>query len=384
MKFFPLIWSNLLRRKLRTLLTLLSILITFLLFGYLAAIREGFNAGVNVAGADRLVVRHRVTIAQLLPVSYQARINNIPGVKESAHATWFGGIYKEPRNFFAQMPVVPEEYLAIYPEFKLPEDQKAAWLKTRTGAIAGKTLAERFGWKIGDRIPLQATIWPKKGGLTTWEFDLVGIYEGEKEGTDTTQFLFRYDYFDEARQYGEGQIGWYIVRIANPDEAAAVARAIDDEFANSPAETKAETEGAFVSAFAKQVGNVGAIMVAILSAVFFTILLVVGNTMAQAVRERIGEIGVLKALGFNHGQVLRLVLAESCLLSLLGGLSGLALAWFFVSMGDPTGGALPLFYLPKRDLVIGVVLVLALGFVTGVFPALQAMRLRISDAMRRM
>ncbi len=383
MKFLYLIWSNLKRRKLRTLLTLLSILVAFVLYGYLSAIEQALNAGVSVAGADRLVVRHRVSITQLLPENYKARIARLPGVALATHQTWFGGIYQEPRNFFAQMPVIPEEFFAIYPEYLLSDQAKKDWLATRTGAIAGRKTAEKFGWKVGDRIPIQATIWVKADGSRTWEFDLAGIYDGIEKGTDTTQFFFRYDYFDEARAFAKGQVGWYVVKVDHPDRAVAVARKIDDEFANSPAETKAETEGAFVQAFAKQVGNIGAIMVAILSAVFFTILLLAGNTMAQAVRERTEELGVLKALGFANGQVLGLVLVESCFLSALGGFVGLGLAWFLISMGDPTRGALPMFYLPKGDILLGIALVVALGLATGILPALQAMRLRIADALRR-
>ncbi|MBM3840080.1 MAG: ABC transporter permease [Verrucomicrobia bacterium] len=384
MKFLYLIWSNLKRRKLRTILTVLSILVAFVLYGFLCAIGEALVGGVNVTAADRLIVRHRVSLTQLLPGSYQDRIARVPGVAKVTHATWFGGIYQDPKNFFAQMPVEPEEHLDLYPEFILPEDQKNAWLQTRTGAIVGRKSAEKFGWKIGDRIPIQATIWVKEGGQRTWEFDLVGIYDGAKKGTDTTSLYFRYDYFDEARAFAKGTVGWYIVRVADPNKAADAAKLIDNEFMNSPAETKAETEGAFVQGFAKQVGNVGAILTAILSAVFFTILLVAGNTMAQAVRERTEELAVLKALGFTNGQVLGIVLTESCVLAALGGGLGLGLAWIAISQGDPTGGAFPMFHLPTKDLGIGFVLVGALGAIAGLFPALQAMRLRIAEALRRM
>jgi putative ABC transport system permease protein len=383
MRFLPLVWRNLTRKKVRALLTLLSIAVAFLLFGYLAAIRQAFSQGVDVAGVDRLVVRHRVSLIRLLPASYEERIESIPGVVDAVYATWFGGVYQDPKNFFGQFPVDPEEYLSMFPEFLLPEDQKAAWIADRTGAIAGRNIADRFGWKVGDRIPIQATVWRKKDGSATWEFDLVGIYDGAEPGTDTTQFLFHYDYFDEARLFGQGQVGWYTVRVADPERSAEVARRIDEEFENSSAETRTETEKAFVQGFANQVGNVGAILVAILSAVFFTILLVAGNTMAQAVRERLQELALLKALGFSHGGVLVLVLAESCVLAVLGGTAGLWLAWFLISFGDPTGGALPIFFLPTRDLVSGGALVLGLGVVAGILPAMQAMRLRIADGLRR-
>lgn len=384
MKFLRLVWANLKRKKVRTALTLLSILVAFLLFGYLSAIRQAFNAGIDVAGADRLIVRHKVSIIQFLPESYEAEIEQIPGVAEAAHATWFGGIYQKPSNFFPQMPVKPEEYLSLYPEYILPEDQKQAWFRTRTGAVAGRAIADRFGWKVGDKIPIQATVWAHSGGQKTWEFDLVGIYDGAEKGTDTTQFLFDFDYFDEARDFGRGSVGWYYVRVEDPDQAVEVAKRIDAAFANSPAETKAETEGAFVQGFADQIGNIGKIMMAILSAVFFTILLVAGNTMAQSVRERTGELAVLKALGFSDGLVLRLVLAESIVVAGIGGFLGLGLAWFLISLGDPTSGALPIFFFPTDDLIVGIVLVVALGLATGLPPALSAGRLRIAEALRRL
>ena len=383
MKFLPLVWSNLMRRKLRTLLTVLSILVAFVLFGYLAAIRVGLGAGVEVAGMDRLIVRHRVSLTELLPISYRDRMAALPGVKSVIFQTWFGGIYQDPKNFFAQMPVEPEPFLAMFPEYLLPDDQQLAWLRTRTGAIVGRTTATRFGWKIGDRIPILSQIWPNQTGNQLWEFDLVGIYDGKERGTDTTTLFFRHDYFDENRGFGEGLVGWYTIRILNPDAAAEVAADVDREFANSSAETKTETEKAFLTGFAKQIGDIGKIITAILSAVFFTILLVAGNTMAQSVRERSEELGVLKAMGFGQGQVLALVLAESCLLAGLGGGAGLAAAGLLISAGDPTNGALPVFYFPWRDVLLGAAIALVLGLVSGAMPAWQAMRLQIADALRR-
>jgi len=337
-----------------------------------------------VAGANRLVVRHKVSIIQSLPESYKARMERIPGVARATHLTWFGGIYKDPKNFFAQMPVVPEEFLEMYPEFILPPDQKEAWFKKRTGAIIGRKCAERFNWKIGDKIAILSSIWAKTDGSQNWEFDIVGIFDGKSKSTDTSQMYFQHDYFEEARRWAKGSVGWYMIRIKDPGQAAEIAKAVDQEFENSPAETKAEPEGAFVQAFAKQVGDIALITASILSAVFFTILLVAGNTMAQSVRERTGELGALKAIGFTNTLVLALVLGESCLLALLGGILGLGLAWMVTSHGDPTGGMLPLFFFPVRDLFLGLAIILALGVITGLFPALQAMRLRVADALRRM
>jgi putative ABC transport system permease protein len=385
MKFFHLIWSNLRRKKLRTSLTLLSIIVAFILFGFLSAIQEALVGGVALAGADRLIVREKVSIINFLPVSYEERIERIPGVDFATHQTWFGGIYQDPKNFFMQNPVEPEKFLKIHPEFILPPDEEKAWLATRTGAIVGRRTAERFHWKIGDKVPIQSTIWTINGSRI-WTFDIVGIYDGKDKGTDTTPMFFRYDYFDEARQqWGKGRVGWYTIRIKDPSQAAEVAKRVDAEFENSPAETKTEPEGAFIQGWASQIGNIVFIVAAILSAVFFTILLVTGNTMAQAVRERTGELGVLKAIGFTNGQVVALVLAEACLLTVIGGTVGLALARAITPVvAEKLAGLLPMFFLPTHALFTGLGLSIALGLVTGIFPALQAMRLRVADALRRM
>ena len=386
MKFFYLVWCNLKRKKLRTTLTLLSILVAFVLFGLLSALKLALGGGINLADANRLMVRHRVSFIQPLPHSYMARIARVPGVSAVSHQSWFGGIYQDPKNFFGSFPVDPEPFLAMNPEIALPEAEKQAWLKTRTGAIIGRTLAERFGWKIGDRVPLKSPIWPSKTG-GAWEFEIVGIYDGVKGKTvDTTSFMFRYDYFDEARSYGTGQVGWYQARVDDPKRITEVAAAIDAEFANSPAETKAESEAAMFQGFAQQIGDIATIVTAIMAAVFFTILLVAGNTMAQSVRERTQELGVLKAVGFSNELVLGVVLGESLVITILGGLAGLAFGWLMV-MGLGQASFIkqffPIFFITARDIMIGVVLALVLGFVAGILPAIQAMRLRLADALRR-
>lgn len=386
MKFLPLVWSNLRRRKARTLFTFLSVVIAFVLFAYLAAVKVAFRAGVDVAGADRLFTTHKVSIIQPLPRAYHEKIATVPGVVAVTHASWFGGIYQNPNTGFQgvfQAPVDPAAYLAMYPEFRLDEAAKQAWFADREGAVVGRKTADRFGWKVGDRVPVQATIWSKQDGAKTWEFNVRGIYEGSEKGTDTTQFLFHYAYFDEARQFGRGFVGWYVVRIADAAQAAAVGRRIDDLFANSPHETKTVTEKALAQSFADQIGDIGAIIQWILAAVFFTLLLVIGNTMAQSVRERTGELAVLKTLGFTSGGVLALVLAESLLLAVAGGALGLGLGALLIAGGDPTGGFLPVFYFPEPDQILGALCVVLLGLVAGILPAVRAMRLRIVDALRR-
>ncbi len=382
MKYLPLIWKSLWRRKVRTTFTLLSIFIAFFLFGILMTIRAAFSIGVDLAGMDRLILIHKISLIMPLPESYENRLQMVPGVELVSNSNWFGGVYQDAKNAFPQMAVEPEKYMAIYKEFKLPPDQMKAWLNDRQGAIAGRDLADRYHWKIGDRIPIQATIWQPKGGGTTWEFNLVGIYDGD-QGVDKSNFFFRYDYLNENRNIGEGLVGWYIVKIKDPKQSVALAKTFDSMFENSQAETKTTTEKGFIEGFAKQIGDIGSIMIAILVAVLFTLLLVVGNTMAQAVRERTSELAVLKTLGFSDVTVLSLVLAESLFVALVGGGLGLLLAWLFVLQGDPTGGRLPAFYLPARDLVLGVVLMVVAGVAAGILPAAGAMRLKITDALRK-
>jgi putative ABC transport system permease protein len=381
MKFLPLIWKNIWRKKFRTTFTLLSIFIAFLLFGILMTIRMAFTFGVDVAGLDRLILIHKVTLIMPLPISYQNRLQQTAGVELVTHQSWFGGIYQDPSNFFANMAVEPEPFLEIYKEFRVPPEQVAAWQADRQGAIVGRDLADRFGWKIGDRVPLTGTIFPPKQGQT-WEFNIVGIYDADA-GVDKTNFFFRYDYLDENRTFGEGTVGWYVVKIADPSQSVALSRTFDEMFANSAAETKTTTEKGFVEGFAKQIGDISTIMIAISSTVLFMFGLVAASTMAQSVKERTSEFAVLKTLGFSGGSILALVLAESLFIAFTGGLLGLGLAWLFVQGGDPTGGMLPIFVLPARELAIGVGLMVLMGLLAGVMPAMAAMRLRITDALRR-
>ena len=381
MKFLPLVWKNIWRKKFRTTFTLLSIFIAFLLFGILMTIRMAFTFGVDVAGLDRLVLIHKVSLIMPLPVSYQNRLQQTRGVDIVTHQSWFGGIYQDPSNFFANMAVEPEPFLKIYKEFRVPPDQVAAWMKDRQGAIIGRDLAERFGWKVGDRVPLTATIYQPKQGQT-WEFNISGIYDGDN-GVDKTNFFFRYDYLDENRRGGQGTVGWYVVKIADPSQSVELSRTFDEMFANSAAETKTTTEKGFVEGFAKQIGDISTIMIAISSTVLFMFGLVAASTMAQSVKERTSEFAVLKTLGFSGGAILTLVLAESLFIAFTGGLLGLGLAWLFVQGGDPTNGMLPIFILPARELAIGVGLMVMMGLLAGVMPAMAAMRLKITDALRR-
>ncbi|HWW50643.1 MAG TPA: FtsX-like permease family protein [Verrucomicrobiae bacterium] len=378
MKFAPLILANLFRKKLRTTLTIGSFAVALFLFGLLAVVRGAFNQGIDVAGADRLVIVNKVSIIQPLPFSYRDQILRIPGVKDITFDNWFGGVYQDERNFIPQFAIDTQNQRKVFPEFIVPDDQWKTFLEDRQGAIAGANTANRFGWKVGDRIPIKGTIYQG-----SWEFNLRGIYTGERPSEDLTQFWFHYDYLDERREFGKGQVGWYTVRVANPDDSPRIAKSIDGQFANSPYETKTDTEKAFATSFVKQAGNISLLILAIGGVVFFTLLLVTGNTMAIAVRERVGELAVLKAVGFTDRFVLLLVLGESLLISVVGGTIGISLAKLFTLNGDPTRGLLPFFYLPPLAILAGLAVAVGVGILSGILPATSAMRLRVVDALRR-
>jgi putative ABC transport system permease protein len=378
MKYGHLILTNLFRKKTRTALTAGSFAVALFLFGILAVVRGAFQQGVEVAGADRLVVVNRVSIIQPLPLAYRDRLMRIPGVTHVTFANWFGGVYQDERNFFPQFAIDRETYRQMYPEFVIADDQWQAFLGDKEGAVVGEALAERFKWKVGDRIPIKGTIF-----AGSWEFNVRAIYKGRRVQDDETQFWFRWDYLDERKQFRKGNVGWYTVRIDNPDSAVRVVKAIDELFANSPAETKTDTEKAFAASWVKQMGNIELLITTIGSVVFFTLLLVTGNTMAIAVRERTRELAVLKAVGFSDGFVLVLVIVETIVVAAVGGGIGLGLAKLFTLRGDPTGGLLPFFYLPASAIVSGLALALIVGLLAGILPAFSASRLRIVDALRR-
>jgi putative ABC transport system permease protein len=387
MKFLPIIWRNLLRRKVRTIFTIGAIFFGFLLFGVLMAIRMAFSMGVDMAGQGRLMTIDKVSIINPLPASYESQIRMVPGVTDVTHANWFGGYYQDVRNQFATFATDPESWLRVYSkEYELPEEQKKAFIADRTGAVVGTDTAKKFGWKVGQRVPIQGTIYRRPDG-GPWEFTIDGIYDSKIKGADKTQLLFNYLYLRETIPERSGfrdRYNWYVFTIADPDKAPQVAAKIDAMFANSPSETKTNTEKAFVSDWAKQVGDIGRIMVMIVAMAMFTILLVCGNTMAQAIRERTNELAVLKTLGFGNARILTMVLLESLFIALVGGGFGLVLSYTIITLsGDPTGGLLPAFYFPTAALFAGVLLVALLGIAAGALPAWQASRLRIVDALRR-
>jgi len=379
MKFLPLLLANLRRKKVRTVLTIGSFVVALFLFGLLGAVRAGFRQGVDIAGADRLIVIGRTGVIQPLPLPYMERIRRLPGVKDVVHSTWFGGVYQDPKNFFSQFVVEPEAWRGMYPEFRVPDEQWRDFVADRQGVVVGAKLAQRFGWKIGDHVPLKA---PGYLGGSSWDFNVRAIYRGTRPQDDEGQLWLQHRYFyEKAPSYWQGIVGWYVVRVEDPGAALAVARTIDQEFANSASETRTQTESAFAAAFMKQMGNIEFLIMAIGSVVFFTLLLVTGNTMAIAVRERTNELAVLKAVGYSDGFVLGLVLAESMLIAAVGGAIGLWLARGMAGQ-DITGGILPM-YLSGATLAAGVAVALGTGLLAGLLPAVSAMRMSVVDALRR-
>jgi len=383
-KYFGLIWKNVWRKKIRTSLTILSVLVAFLLFFLLSAIGKALTGGgASIESASRLVVIHKVSLINPLPISYMTKIAAVTGVDKVSHATWFGGYYQDPKNQFGQFPIEAEEYLAMYPELEIPAEQLQAFLANRTGALLGSSLAKTYGLKVGDRMPIQA-VWTRKDGSRSWEFDIEGIMTNTSKGGSDAMLLFHYDYFDEGRAFGQGTVGWYTFTIDDVSRAAEISNIVDMQFANSPNETKTSTEAAFTESFMKQFGNISLIVRLVLSAVFFTILLVAGNTMAQSVRERLSELAVLKTLGFQNGSVMAIVLAESILVMMFGGLIGLGLAAILVQGAAKEMAAfLPGLALTNEALLSGVLIMILAGAIAGIFPAIRAMRLTIVEALAR-
>ncbi|HET8667675.1 MAG TPA: ABC transporter permease [Terriglobales bacterium] len=381
MKYRGLIFANLFRKKIRLILTIGSFAVALFLFAFLGVVRDAFGRGADVAGADRLVVINRTSIINPIPLSYRDQILRIPGVKSVTHNNWFGGVYQDEKNFFPQFVIDPDNQREVFPEFQVPDDQWNAFLKDREGAIVGARTMNRFHWKIGDRIPIKTTLY----GGGSWEFNIVGVYHGKVPQDDETQFWFRWDYFEErVPERIKGLVGWYVLRVANPDDSPRIAKAIDEQFANSPYETKTQTESAFAASWVKQFGNIQFLIVSIGLVVFFTLLLVTGNTMAISVRERTPELAILKAIGFSDRAVLLFVLGESVAIALVGGAIGLIFAMLAIPMlAQALSGMLPQLFLSPGLLAIGLGTAVAVGIISGVLPGIGAMRMRVVNALRR-
>ncbi|MEO8018562.1 MAG: ABC transporter permease [Pseudomonadota bacterium] len=383
-RWLPLVWANMKRRKLRFVFTFISILLAFLMFGLLDALRTSLSQAINLAGADRLMLMSKVNITVSLPRAHYEKVRTMPGVRAVVPLNWFGGVFKDQKGQVQVIATDPEQLAKVYPELLLTPEELSRWTHDRQGVIVGEALAQQYGWKVGQRIPIRSEIWRKTDGGDTWEFNIDAIYKTSGSGVDKRSAYFQYEYFNESLQFGKDMVGWMVLRVNDPAQADALAAKIDGGFANSPFETKTSTERVMIKQFLDQVGNIGAILVYVTMAVFFTMLLVTANTMAQSVRERTNEIGVLKTLGFSGQSILTLVLLEALLLTFTGGLVGLSLAFLIAGgLAEQIKDFFPLFRVGSSTFIVGAVLMLAFGVITGAWPALTAMRLKIVDALRR-
>lgn len=382
-----LIRKNITRNKLRLLLNTFAIIIAFMLFGILGAINNAFNAGVELSADDRLVVVNKVNFTQPLPLSYVAKIKAVEGVKQVTHANWFGAYVEGSKVFFAGMAVDPETYLDIYTDsITVSDTARTAWQNNRQGALIGEKLAATYGWKIGDRIPISSNIFTKADGSHVWDMVVEGIFTSAESQGDSNFLLFHYKYFIETQTFGSDWLGWIVLTTNDPALNDTVAEAIDSQFANSFRETETSSEKQFNKSFLEQIGSIGLIITSVVAAAFFTLLLIVGNSMALAIRERTREIAVLKTLGFSAQHVFRMVLAESVLLAALGGALGLLLATVMVgalSQLPQINNMLPSLALSGNILAQALLYILVLGLVTGIIPAYRAMQLNIVEALSR-
>lgn len=379
-----LIWKNLTRSRLRFALTLFAIFIAFFLFGLIQSFDRALNAGADIAAANRLVVSNKINFTQPLPLSYVNRIKTIEGVDMVTHQNWMGSYYQEPRNFIFGFAVDPESFLAIYADdIALPPEQAKAFINDRRGMIAGANEARKYGWKLGDLIPISSNIWEQTDGSKTWELVLDGIFEISSIDTPANGIYLHYDYLNESRTFGKDSTGTIVIATQDAALNDEIANAIDTRFLNSPFATETRTEAAFNASFIEQLGNISLIIISVVGAALFTILIIVSNTMAMSVRERTGEIGVMKALGFPAKAVFALILSEALLLALIGGFLGMGAAWLMATAtaGVP-GFPLRLVLYPDIWLMsLGVMIVL--GLLTGLLPAWTAYRINIAAAFTR-
>jgi putative ABC transport system permease protein len=378
-KYMVLVWAGLWRKKARTILTMLSVVVAFLLFGLLQGINQGMHHVFQSLNVDRLYVQSRISMSDGLPLSYLKAIQSIPGVRAVTHWSYFGGFYQDAQNSLPVFAIDASTQFAVYPKIKISNDQIAAMQRTRTGAIVSAEIAAKYGWRIGDKIPLQTSIWTKKDGSDTYPVEVVGIMDISAHNAGSfPAFYVNYDYLDEARAFGNGSVLYYIVSIDDPRRGSAIAAAIDALFANSSDETTTQTEQVFAQSQIKQVGDINLIANSIVGAALFTLLFLTGNTMMQSVRERIPELAVLKTLGFSDRKVLGLILLEALFLCVVAGLIGLGLARMaFLMMGSLFGALSP----STQVLEAGLGIAILLAVVSGLPPAWRSTRINIVDAL---
>ena len=383
MTLVELVRKNLFRKRLRTILTIIAIFMAFAIYGVLATFQNAMSAGIDTAQADRLMVTNKINFTLPMPYAYVERVRNIKGIAQVTHSNWFGGYFRDATVFFPALAVDPQSYLDIFPEYLLPAAQRQAFINDKIALVAGRTLAQKFGWKVGDRIPLKSNIFQQKNGSDTWDFVIAGIADGANDRVDTNFVIFHYDYFKDTRSFGGDTIGWMILKTTSAKENAQVMKIIDAQFANSPFETETQTEQAMARAFLEQAGDLGFIITAVVGAAFATILLIVGNTMMLTVRERTNEIAVMKTIGFTTNKIFGLILGESMLLALIGGTLGVLAAWLFsFALRGPLSQFGPASFTPGTAITAFVLMAL-LGFLTGIIPAYRAMKTDVVTALGR-
>ena len=383
MKDAYLILRNLTRKPLRLFLTLFATFIAFMIFGTLTAFQDAFDAGIDLSADDRLVVVNKINFTQSMPIAYAARVRGVEGVESVTHLNWFGGYYQEPRNQMGMFAVDIDEFLTVYNEIIITPEEREAWFANQQGLIAGRSVAERLGWKKGDRIPVNSNIFSQRNGRTDWDFDVVAIYDGAETQTDTSSVYFHYKYFNETQSFGGDRIGFMAVRTASPDQNETVIKRIDEMFENSPAETETVPEKAFNKAFIEQIGNLSLILTSVVLAAFFVILIIVGNSMVLSIRERTGEIGVMKTLGFTSMRIFKMVLAESLLVALIGGVLGTLAAIGLVGLANQAPIQLPTLVFGGELWGKALFYMVVLGLITGIVPATSALRMNIISALSR-
>jgi putative ABC transport system permease protein len=379
-----LLWSNLFRRATRTWLTFLSLAIAFLLFMLLRSIATAFAGGISTEGLTRLIVDAKYSMTDNLPISYVQQIQSLDEVAVATNLSWFGGYYQDPKNSFAKYPIDPISYFAVYTDFLIDDDVLQRFANTRVGIVVSESLAARFGWRTGDVIPMRGNIWPKEDGSWDWQFELVGTFAYAASQTDVPLLLLRYDYFNESViDWAKNQIGWITLRVSDSHSSADAIRAIDSLFENSSDPTRSTSEADYQRQFASQLGDIGLITTMILSAVFFTILLLTGNTASQAFKERIPELAVLKTLGFRDRTIAGLVLTEAVLLSLTGAAVGIAAAFVLEPyLNANLSTFIGRFKMDLTSAAMALGLALGIGLLIGAYPAWSGLRLTIVDALR--
>tara|TARA_B100001105_G_scaffold198383_1_gene162155 strand:+ start:1364 stop:2530 length:1167 start_codon:yes stop_codon:yes gene_type:complete len=387
MKYWVLISAALNRKRWRTGLTIGSLTVAFLMFGLLRSVAVAFTGEVDFEGDDRLIVMSKLSFVEPLPLSYRERIRAIEGVDLVTHREWFGGTYIDTKNFFPKWPVPAEDWFEVYDGFKISEQEKRDFINTRTGMVAGRALAEKYNWKVGDKIPIIGDIWPKEDFTNLWEFDLVGIFEEKEDSAiygGEDQVFINHSYFEETRAWGKGTVGNYIVKVKAKEDNERIAKEIDTMFANSFNETKTSTESAFSKMFAEQVGDIGFMMNSILSAVFFTMLLLTGNTMSQAVRERTSEFAVFKTVGYSDKVILALVLCESLTICVASMVLGIILSYMvFLAISADIQAFVEDIAFEFSVVSWALFTAVLMAIITGLPPAIGAMRLKVVDALRK-